>query len=290
MDIQQLRMFQSIVECGSMVQAATKLHCVPSNITTRIKQLEDELKAPLFLREGKNLKLTASGEIFLEYCQKILALCDQAKRSVHPDSTPSGPLRIGAIESSATTRLPHLLAQYHQQYPDVSIQITTGTWKQLLQDVAQHKLDGAIVAGQINFPLLHQLEIYRENMVLIAPTSMGEIRCQEDLIDKKIFMWTEGCPYRAALEEWLKLKHLCLPITGIASYATIIGCVSAGSGISLVPKSLYEQYQGLSSIRGFDFAHLSSIQNQFFWHQNVQQHKARDAFIALLKTEFSNKK
>ena len=55
MDIQQLRMFQSIVECGSMAQAATKLHCVPSNITTRIKQLEQELKAPLFLREGKPL-------------------------------------------------------------------------------------------------------------------------------------------------------------------------------------------------------------------------------------------
>ncbi|MFW1808416.1 LysR family transcriptional regulator [Acinetobacter ursingii] len=290
MDIQQLRMFQSIVECGSMAQAATKLHCVPSNITTRIKQLEQELKAPLFLREGKTLKLTASGEIFLEYCQKILALCDEAKRSIHPDAEPSGPLRIGAIESSATTRLPRLLAQYHQLYPDVSIQITTGTWKQLLQDVTQHKLDGAIVAGQINFPLLHQLEIYQENMVMIAPTSMAEIRCQEDLIDKEIFMWTEGCPYRAALEAWLKLKRLSLPITGIASYATIIGCVSAGSGVSLVPKSLYEQYRGLSSIRGFDFAHFSSIQNQFFWHQNVQHHKARDAFIALLKTEFSNKK
>jgi DNA-binding transcriptional LysR family regulator len=63
MDIQQLRMFQSIVECGSMAQAATKLHCVPSNITTRIKQLEQNSK-PLFLREGKTLKLTASGEIF----------------------------------------------------------------------------------------------------------------------------------------------------------------------------------------------------------------------------------
>ncbi len=55
MDIQQLRMFQSIVECGSMAQAATKLHCVPSNITTRIKQLEQELKAPLFYVKEKPL-------------------------------------------------------------------------------------------------------------------------------------------------------------------------------------------------------------------------------------------
>lgn len=63
------------------------------NITTRIKQLEEELGAPLFYREGKALKLTPSGEIFLDYCHKILALCDEAKRSIHPDAPPSGPLK-----------------------------------------------------------------------------------------------------------------------------------------------------------------------------------------------------
>ncbi|MGN7651423.1 LysR family transcriptional regulator, partial [Acinetobacter baumannii] len=102
MDIAQLKMFQTVVECGTMAKASMQLHCVPSNITTRIKQLEEELGAPLFYREGKALKLTPSGEIFLDYCHKILALCDEAKRSIHPDAPPSGPLKIGAIESSAT--------------------------------------------------------------------------------------------------------------------------------------------------------------------------------------------
>lgn len=281
-------MFQSIVECGSMSQAALRLHCVPSNITTRIQQLEQELKTSLFHREGKRLKLTASGEIFLQYCHKILALCDEAKRSVHPDTPPSGPLRIGAIESSATTRLPHLLAKFHQQYPDVSVQIITGTWKQLLQDVSQHKLDGAIVAGDIDSPLLNKFEIYQENMVLIAPSSFGEIRCQEDLIGKEIFMWTEGCPYRAALEQWLKVKNLSLPITSITSYATILGCVSAGSGVALIPKSLFEQYKNLPHICGYEFEHFSAIQNQFFWHKDVLNHKAREAFLKLIQSEFNN--
>lgn len=78
--------------------------------------------------------------------------------------------------------------------------------------------------------------IYQEEIVLIAPESFGEIHCQEDLIGKEIFMWTEGCPYRAALEDWLRLKNISLPITSITSYATILGCVSAGSGVSLVRK------------------------------------------------------
>ncbi|WP_212515280.1 LysR family transcriptional regulator [Acinetobacter soli] len=289
MEISQLRMFHTIVEAGSMAQAALRLHCVPSNITTRIKQLEEELNTALFYRDEKRLQLTPSGEIFLDYCQKILALCDEAKRSVHPDAAPSGPLRIGAIESSATTRLPQLLAKFHQRYPEVNIQITTGTWKQLLLDVSQHKIDGAIVAGSIEFPLLKKFEIYQENMVLIAAESLGEISTQEDLIGKEIFMWTEGCPYRAALEDWLKLKNISLPMTSITSYATIIGCVSAGSGVSLIPKSMYEQYKNLPQLCAYQFDHLTAIQNQFFWHQNVLNHKARDAFLALLQQEFSTK-
>lgn len=288
MEIHQLRMFQTIVESGSMVQAAQQLHCVPSNITTRIKQLEQELGTQLFLREGKRLHLTASGKVFLDYCHKILALCDEAKRSIHPDATPSGPLRIGAIESSATTRLPHLLAKFHQLYPDVSVQIITGTWKQLLFDVSQHKLDGAIVAGNIDFRLLNKLEIYTENMVLIAPNSFQSIEHQHDLMGKEIFMWTEGCPYRAALESWLKLVGLTLPITDITSYATIIGCVSAGSGISLVPKSIFEQYKNYSNLKAYEFKQLTSMQNAFFWHKNVSHHKARDAFLNLLKSEFAH--
>lgn len=77
-------------------------------------------------------------------------------------------------------------------------------------------------------------------------------------------MWTEGCPYRAALEEWLKLKNISLPITSITSYATIIGCVSAGSGVSLVPKSLLSNIKNLTNIRGYKFEHLAFMQNQFF--------------------------
>ncbi len=134
-----------------MAQAALRLHCVPSNITTRIKQLEEELNTALFYRDGKRLQLTPSGEIFLDYCQKILALCDEAKRSVHPDAAPSGPLRIGAIESSATTRLPQLLAKFHQRYPEVNIQITTGTWKQLLLDVSGIKSTARLWQVRLNF-------------------------------------------------------------------------------------------------------------------------------------------
>ncbi|MGO4612330.1 LysR family transcriptional regulator, partial [Variovorax sp. 2RAF20] len=77
-----------------------------------LKSLERELGTPLFFRDGRGLRITPAGEVFLEYATKILCLADEARRAVAPTNTPGGPLRIGAIESSATGRLPRLLAKY----------------------------------------------------------------------------------------------------------------------------------------------------------------------------------
>ena len=115
MELAQIRMFKTVAEEGSIARAAEKLFCVPSNITARIKALEAELGVALFLREGRGLRISPAGQTFLAYAQKILALTAEAKRAVDPSAEPSGPLRIGAIESSATGRLPRLLAKYHKR-------------------------------------------------------------------------------------------------------------------------------------------------------------------------------
>jgi DNA-binding transcriptional LysR family regulator len=111
MELAQIRMFKTVAELGSIARAAEVL-CVPSNITARIKSLEAELGVALFLREGRGLRISPSGQTFLAYASKILALTAEAKRAVDPAAEPFGPLRIGAIESSATGRLPRLLAKF----------------------------------------------------------------------------------------------------------------------------------------------------------------------------------
>ncbi len=126
MELSQLRMFKTVHDLGSIARAAELLHCVPSNITARLKSLERELDTPLFFRDGRGLRITPAGVVFLDYVTKILGLAEEAKRAVAPTNTPSGPLRIGAIESSATGRLPRLLAKYHALYPQVSLELSTG--------------------------------------------------------------------------------------------------------------------------------------------------------------------
>ncbi|VDR26264.1 HTH-type transcriptional regulator gltR [Raoultella terrigena] len=114
MDLSQLKMFKTVAEQGSIARASERLHCVPSNITNRIKLLETELGVSLFIRKGRGLVITPSGEILLEYASKILTYCQEARRALEPSSEPGGILRIGAIESAATGRLPMVLSKFHQ--------------------------------------------------------------------------------------------------------------------------------------------------------------------------------
>ena len=285
MELSQLRMFKTVYDVGSIARAAELLHCVPSNITARLKSLERELGTPLFFREGRGLRITPAGVVFLDYVAKILGLAEEAKRAVAPTNTPRGPLRIGAIESSATGRLPRLLAKYHALYPQVSLELSTGTWAQLLDDVQHHRLDGVIVGVNIERPGLERAVVYREDLILIASESHGPLRKAADLQGKEIFMWPPGCPYRLALEQWLLRHDQVLPIVSIASYGTIVGCVSAGAGVALVPRGIYEQYRQSAGWQGYEFPELTSIDNLFYWHESADRHPPREAFVKLLQAE-----
>lgn len=282
MELSQIRMFKAVADLGSIGKAAEALHCVPSNITARIKALESELGTALFHREGRGVRISASGELFLLYASQILGLAGQARQAVAPSAEPAGPLRIGAIESSAMGRLPPLLAAYHSRYPGVALQLSTSTWTQLLDDVARHRLDGAIIAVDIDRPQIERVPFFTEDLVLIASKSMGPIRRASDLRDKAIFMWPPGCPYRAALDNWLRLHGQSYPIVSLASYGTIVGCVSAGAGVALVPKGILEQYGPATGLAGYAFPELRAIENYFIWHKDSSSHPALRAFVALI--------
>jgi DNA-binding transcriptional LysR family regulator len=85
MDLTQLEMFNAVAQTGSITQAAQKVHRVPSNLTTRIRQLEADLGVELFIRENQRLRLSPAGHNFLRYSKQILALVDEARMVVAGD-------------------------------------------------------------------------------------------------------------------------------------------------------------------------------------------------------------
>src|ERR1700731_2447367 len=125
MDLSDLRVFSAVVREGGVTRAAERLHRVQSNVTTRIRQLEDDLATPLFVRAGKRLHLTPGGQILLGYADRLLALADEARHAVQ-DPRPRGVLRLAAMESTAAVRLPGPLNEFHRRHPDVVLELRIG--------------------------------------------------------------------------------------------------------------------------------------------------------------------
>src|SRR4030095_14608966 len=100
MDLSDLKIFSAVVREGSVTRAAQRLHRVQSNVTTRIRQLEDDLGVALFIREGKRLHLAPAGQVLLDYADRLLVLADEATAAVQ-DPRPRGTFRLGSIESTA---------------------------------------------------------------------------------------------------------------------------------------------------------------------------------------------
>src|SRR5215470_7957849 len=121
MDLGDLTIFRAVVQEGGITRAAERLHRVQSNITTRVRQLEQDLGVDLFVREGKKLHLSPAGKLLLSYADRLIELADEARDAVH-DVKPRGPFRLGSIESTASIRLPGPLNEYHHRYPDVTLE------------------------------------------------------------------------------------------------------------------------------------------------------------------------
>ncbi|EDH0317020.1 LysR family transcriptional regulator [Salmonella enterica] len=158
MDLTQLEMFNAVALTGSITQAAAKVHRVPSNLTTRIRQLEADLGVSLFIRENQRLRLSPAGHNFLRYSQQILALVDEA-RMVVAGEEPQGLFSLGALESTAAVRIPALLAGFNQRYPKIQFALTTGSSGAMLEGVLEGKLNAAFIDGPL-MHTIHEMESY----------------------------------------------------------------------------------------------------------------------------------
>jgi DNA-binding transcriptional LysR family regulator len=240
MDLAALEIFRTVVEQGGVNKAAARLHRVPSNVTTRVRQLEEQLGTKLFLRDGRRLTLTAEGELLLDYANQLLRLSSEARAAMR-GGKPRGALRIGSLESTAAARLPPVLSRYHALYPEVQIELTTGTSGALINRVHAREVEAAFVAEPFNATGLETLEVFQEELVLIVPKSQARVRSAADLGNLTVIAFPNGCSYRRRLEAWLGKDKLHPDrVMEFQSYHAIVACVAAGTGIAVVPKSVLE--------------------------------------------------
>src|SRR5215216_2496914 len=167
MDLSDLKIFSAVVREGSVTRAAEHLHRVQSNVTTRVRQLEEDIGVSLFLREGKRLHLSPAGQVLLDYADRLLALADEARNAVQ-DPRPRGIFRLGAMESTAAVRLPGPVSEYHRRYPEVVLELRTGNPPALCKAILAGEIDAALVTLPIAEALFEKVAVFQEEPVIVS--------------------------------------------------------------------------------------------------------------------------
>ena len=240
MNFADLQVFKSVVDEGGVIKAAHKLHRVPSAVTTRIKQLEASMGVKLFHRDKQRLYLSPAGELLLGYAERLIQLSDEARDAVS-GTTPRGVLRLGSLESTAASRLPAILAGFHQRYPDVRLELATGTNDALLGQLVERKLDAAFIAEPPSIQTIEHVPVFSERLTIISDLSHAPIKRPRDAEGETIIAFPEGCAYRRVLQRWLGADSLApFRVLEMASYHAIVACVTAGTGIALIPSSVLD--------------------------------------------------
>jgi LysR family transcriptional regulator, cell division regulator len=280
MDSNGLRLFRAVARSGSVAAAADSVHSVPSNISARIRKLEDELGAQLFVREPRGMRLTAAGEVLADYAERILALGAEAKAAVAEVVGEGGALRLASMESTAAVRLPPILAGFAAGHPRIGLSLTTGTSESVVQTVLERRADLGFAGGPVRHDRIVGEAVFTEELVLAVPVGVASV---EQANTRAMLVFRSGCAYRARTENWLRRRGE--PPRTIMEFGTLdglLGCIAAGMGVSLLPRSVVERPHLAGQISALTVAD-SRVETWVIRHRDCVPSRAMNAFLDCLR-------
>ncbi len=235
MELIALQTFKTVVDEGGVLAASRKLNTVQSNVTNRIRRLEDELGVALFHRTGRSLELAPPGKLLLDYAQRMLQLERQTRDALRLLGQATGELRIGSMETFAALHLPAALKATRSAHPGIELRVQTAPSAELVDKVLTHKLDAAFVAGPVVHPDLTFTPLIEEELVQVHARGT-------DPVLLPLILFREGCAYRTRALAWQRSQgHARSDAMEFGTLEGILGCVSVGLGWTLMPRRVVEQ-------------------------------------------------
>jgi DNA-binding transcriptional LysR family regulator len=285
MDIDDLRILNAVAKHGSMNRAAGELHTVQSNVTARVRQLEDELGVSLFVRHSRGVTPSDSGQRLLSYSSRIDALFHEAIASVKENGVPKGALRIGSLEQTISLRLTPVLAQYTARYPAVKLSVITDDSSDLIKQMLDQTLDGAFVLGPVRQSGLNVEPMFRDNLTLVTGPLTRTIEELQQAEDTKALVLAQGCSYRERLTGILEshgIRHQVLPV---ASFDAIRSLVQSNLGVTLLPKEfLAGPWKDVAVVTHELPKASAQVETVFISRNDRPNSSALEAFLLLSRT------
>lgn len=250
MELRQLRYFIEVAKREHMSDAAAHLHVAQSAISRQIANLEAELGVDLFEREGRNVKLTPIGKLFLTHTESALKAIDYAKQQIDEYLNPErGTIKIGFPTSLASHLLPTVISGFKDKYPNVAFHLRQGSYKYLIDAVKSREIDLAFLGPvPTNDDDIEGHILFTENISALIPAhhpladplaDRKSIRLS-DLRNDAFVLFPEGFILQKIVVDACKQAGFTPNISSEGEDLDAIkGLVSAGMGVTLLPESTF---------------------------------------------------
>lgn len=243
MELRQIQYFIEVAKREHVTEAALSLHVAQSAVSRQIFNLESELGVDLFIRDGRNVKLTPIGKKFLGHMEKAVKVIDDAKREVEECLDPEkGTIRIGYPSSLANYTLPTVISAFRSEYPHVKFNLNQGAYRSLIDGVIKGEIDMALL-GPVpnNVNKIKGQILFHEKIVAVLPIDHPLAKEKElklsQLQHDSFILFPEGYILRKLIVDACNQLGFQPRVSfeGIDIDA-IKGLVSAGLGVTLIPE------------------------------------------------------
>jgi DNA-binding transcriptional LysR family regulator len=239
MDLDQLHTFLEIVRLKSFSKAAQSCFRTQPAVSAQVRQLEQDLGAPLFERLGTKIALTPAGRIFADYAEQILELRKRAQDTISElERTPRGELVIAANEATCIYVLPRVFYEYKKLFPNVEIVVDRSYGARVVEAVVDNQADFGLTQLPVKEKRLQVVKIHSDEIKLIVPPSHPFARKKEimatELIGEPVLLPKTGTT-RNRLSAWLEAVEDEISVSmELDSTEMIKRFVMAGLGASFV--------------------------------------------------------
>jgi DNA-binding transcriptional LysR family regulator len=241
-NLHHLSTFQAVVEEGSFIRAAERLHFSQPAVSAQIRQLETSMGLKLFDKIGHKTHLTMAGQELYRYSQRIFALIDETQETMEALRSPdSGRLSVGADTTVGTYVVPRLLGKFHHLYPHVEITLEVVNPRYLVDELINNRID-MVIMGKIPTDVpVFTADFEPNELVLIAPPTHRLARIPgvpfAELAREHFLLREVGSGTRTALEEAFHQANLPLQVSmQVGNNSAIKQSVAAGLGVALISR------------------------------------------------------
>ncbi len=257
--IRHLRYFEALAQRGHFGRAAAACGVSQPALSIQIKELEENVGAPLVERGVRQITLTALGEVFAPRVREILRAIDELGSLARSTSDVLiGRLRMGVIPTVAPYILPQVIRNLSVRLPDLDLWPREAVTQKLVGDLIEGRLDVAIVALPISEPSLVEHPLFTEEFVLVRPLADAgrPVPLPDALREMRLLLLEEGHCFRDQALSFCKMASAApRDLMEGSSLSTLVQLVGAGLGVTLIPQMAIEIETRMACVSVAQLAH-----------------------------------